>query len=31
MVAIGHHLFDPGTDPEQATTAWRTWLSEVFA
>ena len=30
-VAIGHHLFDPGLDPEHATAAWRSWLEAAIA
>jgi uncharacterized protein YndB with AHSA1/START domain len=31
VVMVGHHLFAPGADQEQAEGAWRSWLERVFA
>jgi uncharacterized protein YndB with AHSA1/START domain len=30
-IAVGHHLYRDGVDPERTTRAWRTWLDGVFA
>ncbi len=30
-VMVGHHLFTPGVDREEAEAAWRSWLSGLFA
>jgi uncharacterized protein YndB with AHSA1/START domain len=31
VVMVGHHLFVPGADQDQAESAWRSWLERVFA
>jgi uncharacterized protein YndB with AHSA1/START domain len=31
VVMVGHHLFAPGADQEQAEGAWRSWLERIFA
>lgn len=31
VVMVGHHLFAPGVEQEQAEGAWRSWLERVFA
>jgi uncharacterized protein YndB with AHSA1/START domain len=31
VVMVGHHLFAPGADQDQAESAWRSWLERVFA
>jgi uncharacterized protein YndB with AHSA1/START domain len=30
-VAVGHHIFTPGVDREQAELAWQNWLVQLYA
>jgi hypothetical protein len=29
-VAVGHHIFTPGVDREQAELAWHNWLVQLY-